>query len=285
MKKIGILYLCTGPYIVFWKDFFDSFEEKFCPGTEKHYYVFTDADVLYMEEECDRVEKIYLAAQPWPLVTLLRFHAFLSIEDRLNTNDYLMFFNANLNCNEMVCENEILPTGNKDLFFVQHPGYFDSPKFAYPYERKKKSTAYIPYNCGETYVIGAVFGGKTKAFLHMAKIIKSRIDADLKNNIIALWHDESQLNRYIVGKENYNLLSPSFCYPHGFEIPYERKIVSVSKQDKFDVRMFKYSNIEKEMPNKTLGKINNGTKILNKYLIIRWMYLRDCFLGRRIEVL
>lgn len=28
MAKIAILYICTGKYVVFWKDFFDSYEEN-----------------------------------------------------------------------------------------------------------------------------------------------------------------------------------------------------------------------------------------------------------------
>lgn len=46
-KSIGILYICTGPYILFWKDFYESFEEKFLPSYQKKYFVFTDADTVY----------------------------------------------------------------------------------------------------------------------------------------------------------------------------------------------------------------------------------------------
>ena len=37
MKSIGILYICTGPYYLFWEDFFKSFEAKFLTDYEKKY--------------------------------------------------------------------------------------------------------------------------------------------------------------------------------------------------------------------------------------------------------
>lgn len=43
MNKVAVLYICTGKYDVFWKDFYISYEKYFLPDCEKHYYVFTDA--------------------------------------------------------------------------------------------------------------------------------------------------------------------------------------------------------------------------------------------------
>ena len=74
---IGILYICTGPYHLFWKDFYNTFEKKFLPNTEKIYFVFTDAEKIYGEG--DKKIKIYkIKNQPWPLITLLRFNTFLT---------------------------------------------------------------------------------------------------------------------------------------------------------------------------------------------------------------
>ena len=28
VQKIGVLYICTGPYYLFWEDFYKSFEEN-----------------------------------------------------------------------------------------------------------------------------------------------------------------------------------------------------------------------------------------------------------------
>lgn len=249
-KSIGILYLCTGPYKLFWEDYYNSFEKNFLRDFEKHYYVFADEFNQGLEKYAtvENVTLIHIDAMPWPLITLLRFHYFLTIEDLLKRHDYLMFTNANIVCDDIVTAEEFLPDVQKGqtMSYCQHPGYYGKKaKYNYPYDRNKKSNAYIPYNCGEHYVIGAMFAGKADAFLRMSHILNDRIEDDLKHNVIARWHDESQLNRYIVGKNDYKLLSPSYCYPVGFDLQVERKISGVSKQAKFDVQTFKGTNEDK----------------------------------------
>lgn len=46
MTKVGMLYICTGKYTVFWPEFYRTFAEKFLPGCEKEYFVFTDAPAI-----------------------------------------------------------------------------------------------------------------------------------------------------------------------------------------------------------------------------------------------
>lgn len=248
-KSIGILYLCTGPYKLFWEDYYSSFEKYFLPDFIKHYYIFAEKFDKGLEkyEGNKNITFVHIDAMPWPLITLLRFRYFLSIEEELNKYDYLMFTNANVVCNETITAAEFLPDVSKgqEMSYCQHPGYWKTPIYNVPYDRNKKSNAYIPYNCGKNYVIGAMFAGKTDAFLGMSHVLNERIEDDLKRNVIARWHDESQLNRYIVGKNGYKLLSPGYCYPVGFDLPVERKISGVSKQAKFDVKTFKGTNENK----------------------------------------
>lgn len=239
-KSIGILYIATGPYIVFWKDFFESFEQHFLLEYEKHYFIFTDSKDCAFSNNA-RVHIITIENQPWPLITLLRFSTFLRIEDMLKKLDYLVFSNANMICDEIITPEEFLPRDDKNecLSVTIHPGYYQKRKFVFPYERNKQSTAYVPWNCGENYVIGAMFCGVTKAFLSMSKTLKKNIEEDLKKNIIAKWHDESQLNRYILNKNGIRYLKPEYCYPFNMKVDYPRKISAVGKEDKFDVKSFK----------------------------------------------
>ena len=269
-KTIGILYICTGPYSLFWKDFYESFEKYFLPNCEKKYFVFTDSDSLYGEDK-KNVFRFSLEAQPWPLITLLRFNTFLRIEDKLKECSYVMFSNANIVCNTEISEDEFLPRENmgEKLFFTIHPGYYKKSKIKYPYDRNKKSHAYIPYNRGEKYVIGAMFGGKSEDFIKMSKILKSNIEEDLKNNIIARWHDESHINHYIVDRKDIRYLSPEYCYPVGMNVTYTRRISGVSKQAKFDVKTFKGQyNKEQNMLTKACDKIKKESYIKEKFCFI-----------------
>ena len=277
---IGILYICTGPYHLFWKDFYNTFEKKFLPNTEKIYFVFTDAEKIYGEG--DKKIKIYkIKNQPWPLITLLRFNTFLTVENELKKCDYVMFSNANIICNKVISEEEFLPRKSKceDILVTYHPGYYKKNPINFPYDRNSKSLAYIPWNWGKVYVIGAMFGGTSKAFIKMSKILSRNIEEDLKKNIIAKWHDESHLNRYILEKDNVRILSPEYCYPYGMNVTYDKKISAVSKQDKFDVKSFKgqyeyKSNILK----KFLGKIKRLLCLKE-----RCLFLRDTVLHKTIK--
>ncbi len=279
-KTIGILYICTGPYVLFWEDFYRSFEKYFLPEFDKKYFVFTDKNEIY-GENFENVERFLLQAQPWPLITLLRFHTFLSIESKLVQCDYLMFSNANIVCCTTITPEEFLPRieNGEKLFVTKHPGYYMKKNFEFPYDRNKYSLAYIPWNCGSDYVIGAMFGGTSKAFISMSKTLRARIDEDLKKNIVAKWHDESHLNRYIIGRTDIRFLHPKYCYPVGMNVDYEKKISGVDKQEKFDVKAFK-GQYDYNKP-----FIFLFIKRIKTSITIRMHIIRDIILRRKIQVL
>ena len=76
-------------------------------------------------------------------------------------------------------------------------------------------------------------GGSTKRFLEMAEVISDRVTNDLDNNIIALWHDESQMNRYLIDNPPTLSLTPSYCFAEeqlqNPNYPYEAKIIALKK--------------------------------------------------------
>ena len=281
-KKIGMLYLCTGPYSLFWEDYYNSFEKNFLINTDKYYYVFTDQVSKINDFDSNRVKIIQIDPLPWPLITLLRFDYFLKVEEDLKKMDYILFSNANIVCKKNVDEEEIFPNDNinETLFFVQHPGHYKQAIYNFPYERKKKSLAYIPYNCGKKYVIGAFFGGNASDFLKMTRTLKNRIEEDLKYNVIAKWHDESHINRYIIGHKNIRILNPGYCYPVGFDVPFEGKIFGVSKMAKFDVQKFKGTEIKQNGIKLFIFKCVK--KIKQKGIIL---FVRDLCLLKKIDTI
>lgn len=283
-KTIGILYLCTGPYRLFWDDFYKSIEENFLPGIEKHYFVFCDDLASFQEGYGDnaRVRFVHLDTMPWPLITLLRFRYFLSIEDELRACDYLMFSNANIACEQVVTEGEFLPrrSAGESMSFVQHPGFWRKPACNAPLERNRRSLAYVPYNCKTPYVIGAMFAGEAGAFLRMSHVLNDRIEADLKKNVIARWHDESHLNRYVADRTDCRLLGPDYCYPWGFDLPVERRLVAVDKASKFDVAGFK------GMEGKPADMRALARKVCNKLRSYGYLQrFRDTVLMKHVEEL
>ncbi len=58
--RIGILYICTGKYDIFWKDFLSKRRTLFYarPIFHYQYYVFTDSPKLYDEENNKHIHRI-----------------------------------------------------------------------------------------------------------------------------------------------------------------------------------------------------------------------------------
>lgn len=54
-------------------------------------------------------------------------------------------------------------------------------------------------------------GGRSEAFLKMSRICAENTRIDEKNGVMALWHDESHLNKYILDK-NPLILLPNYSY-------------------------------------------------------------------------
>ena len=212
MKKVGILYICTGKYSLLWKEFFESYEKFFLPSCEKHYFVFTDADSIEYEKECDRIHRYYQEAEPWPFPTLYRYKYFLKIENDLKRMDYLFFFNADCEALREMTEEMVLPRleRKEELVVVAHSGYYKCHPYDFAYDRNPRSTAFIPYWRGKNYVCGGLNGGFTSSYLRMCHIIDANVDRDYKKGIIALWHDESHLNKYILKHRHYRLLPPNY---------------------------------------------------------------------------
>jgi hypothetical protein len=64
----------------------------------------------------------------------------------------------------------------------------------------------------------------------MSRKIRENIDTDLQKDIIAIWHDESHLNRYLISNQQLTkTLLPSYCYPESWNLPYPKKILALDK--------------------------------------------------------
>lgn len=192
---IAILYICTGKYNQFFLGFYTSTEEFFFKDGEKHYFVWTDddrladgfANVTIMHKEC----------AGFPADSLFRFEMFLQVGDELKKYDYIYFMNSNAQFIKPVGE-EILPD-ETGLAMGRWAGIREHqhPMF-YPYERNKKSLAYVaPYKSPYIYFMGGLNGGTPDSYLEMVRTLAKNIRTDFDNGIIAKFHDESHINAYL----------------------------------------------------------------------------------------
>jgi hypothetical protein len=222
--RIAILTICTGKYTIFFDGFYNSIKHNFLTDIQKTFYVFTDGDVKNGEDVI-RIEQKKLG---WPYDTMFRFKMFNRISEQLNQYDYLFFLNANMLVSEQI-DVSILPgIENDNLIGVIHPGFYNSEKQLFPYERRGESSLFINQNEGRYYFQGCLNGGKSHDFLNMSSILDKKIEEDLKNGIIPIWHDESALNWYYKDK-NVLAVNPGYAYPESWNIPFVKKIIQLDK--------------------------------------------------------
>ena len=258
--KVAVLYICTGKYNQFFEMFYKSCEEHFLKRiAEIEYFVFTD-DVNLCRDSKVHIYK--RKCQGFPLDSLFRFDMFLSIKKELVHFDYVFFFNANMQFVKNI-GTEILPNLEEQLVAVIHPGFYKKPSFLYPYERNKRSTAYIPpHKDRYFYYMGSLNGGRTEAYLKLVEECSKNTHIDYDNGFVAMVHDESHLNKYL-SDHNCLKLSPAYAYPEGWNLPFDAKILIRDK-----VKIDPYFN--KGRDHSLKGKFKKGWQMLCR--AVKWYF-------------
>jgi histo-blood group ABO system transferase len=227
--NIGILIIATNKYIKFLNPLVDSINEKFLTNHKKTIFCFTnhmDYDVS------DNVIKIHQEHMNWPLPTLKRFEIFYKNRNYYENMDYLFYLDVDMLINDNVYD-DFLPI-DKDLLAVIHPGY--RRDLLQSFERRTQSHAYVDYN-HHVYHCGGVQGGKKDAYLKVCEILSNNIIDDMNKGIVAVWHDESHWNSYLVSNPNsYKELDCDYCYPenppenpNSWNMPNKKIIIALHK--------------------------------------------------------
>ncbi len=110
-----------------------------------------------------------------------------------------------------ILKKRLLPLhSDENLVLTHRPHVFHKNKKQFTYDRNPLSNAYIPLSQGRYYFTGALNGGKSVNFLEMCEHLNRNTKEDLDQNIIALWHDESHLNKYVLDRTDVKILPPYF---------------------------------------------------------------------------
>jgi histo-blood group ABO system transferase len=221
--KVGLLVMATGKYTIFLQNLFESAQKYFLPGCEVTYFVFTDGEVPTIPN----VVKIHQERLGWPHDTMMRFKVYYEARAHYRDIDYLFACDADMLFVDTV-GNEILG----DRVATRHPGFCLPGMRHDDYEKNPLSTACIPNGQGDYYFAGGFYGGITPEFLKICQICTEHIMEDLSHNYIAIWHDESHLNRYFFDNKPTTILSPSYCYPDIWRLPFPKKLLALTKNHK-----------------------------------------------------
>lgn len=219
MKKIGLILISTNKYKIFVKPLIESARNFFLNNHEVTYYLFTDSDEF--NDLGDDVVINKIEHLEWPMITLYRYKTFVKHKDILSTEDYLFYCDIDMRFVDNIGD-EILG----DLVATIHPGFLGGRGTP---ETKPQSTAYIHPNDELVYYAGGFNGGSSSNFLEMSEQIDKNIDIDSNNGIIAIWHDESHLNKFFTKNKPTTILSPSYCYPESWNLNYTKKLLALDK--------------------------------------------------------
>ena len=226
--KVAIAFIGTGRYLNFLPQYYEHIEENFLPNTEKTILAFTDGE---MEGLPDNVKVYPQEHLEWPFITLKRFEIINKAREEILKNDWFVFIDADAFVVGKVTEEEFLErccghtTDEVPLFGVHHPchraGMPPHKIKTGAYETDEKSEAYfdVSKELPPIYWQGCFWGGKVPPVLAMIDEIEGRVNRDLENDIVALWHDETHINKYFFEREfDVHTFGIEYAYPQLFQM-------------------------------------------------------------------
>jgi len=233
--KVAISFLGTGKYLNFLPQYYQNIEEYFLPNTKKTILAFTDGE---LDETPKNIKVFPQEHLDWPYITLKRFEIINKARKIIADHDWFVFIDGDALVVDRIEEKDFFT--DKPLFGVHHPCHYLKmhPHTSYPgaYEITENCNAAINLDKYQpkVYYQGCFWGGKTPDVLKMIDELQYRIEDDLKRDVIALWHDESHLNKYFI--ENPDLVhtyGPEYAYPELFkdQCTFEPKIIHLAKDN------------------------------------------------------
>jgi hypothetical protein len=233
--KVAICFIGTGKYLNFLPKYYENVEKYFLPNTEKTFLVFTDGE---LNDLPDNIIPYYQEHLDWPYITLTRFDIIKRASDFISKNDWFVFIDADALVVDTITEDEFLDD-TKSFFGVHHPcHYLNMPphnKHPGAFEINPLSKSCIlDSDDTSVYYQGCLWGGRVPDVIEMINELSDRVNSDLESDVIAVWHDESHLNKYYCeNTSRVNTLSPSYAYPEVFSehCNFEPKIVHLAKNN------------------------------------------------------
>lgn len=218
--KIGLMVIATNKYDMFLEPLIKSADEFFLKDYEVEYFIFTNRDINIDSKR--KINIIKVEHRDWPWMTLGRYRIFSNSSDILSQMSYLYYCDADMRFVGDVGD-EIFG----DLVATQHPGYYS--RRGTP-ETNPASLACVNDAEEMEYFVGAFNGGKSSEYIKMAETLSNNIDIDYSKGIIAVWHDESHMNRYFIDNKPTKILNPSYCYGESMNIPFDKKLLALDKK-------------------------------------------------------
>jgi histo-blood group ABO system transferase len=219
--SVGLLIIATNKYVSFLRPLIESADKFFLSNQEVTYFIFTNMDISDIKSSRNII-KTNVEHKEWPWMTLGRYKIFTENSDKLSEMDYLYYCDVDMRFVGDIGD-EIL----SERVSTQHPGYFG--RRGTP-ETNPLSLACVFQHEEMQYFAGGFNGGTSNEYLKMSKHISNNIDIDYSNGLIAIWHDESHMNRYFIDNKPTKILDPSYCcVEQWIDCPFGRRLLALDK--------------------------------------------------------
>ncbi len=219
MKKVGLLIIATNKYTRFLQNLISSADDYFLKNQEVTYFIFTNNEVSIDSKR--EIVFTNVEHRDWPWMTLGRYRIFSNAENILNKMDYLYYCDV-----DMLFVDEVGDEILGDRVATQHPGYTGTRGTP---DTNPQCLAYVGFEEEMQYFAGGFNGGTSDEYLKMSNFLANNIDIDYSRGIIAVWHDESHMNRYFIDNSPTVILSPSYCYPENVNLSYTKRLLALDK--------------------------------------------------------
>ena len=233
--KVAITFIGTNKYLDFLPKYYENIEKYFLPNSEKTIFAFTDGE---LNDTPDNLKVYHQEHLEWPFITLKRFEIINKAREEIEKHDWIVFIDGDALPVTTITEEEFFT--DKPLFGVHHPCHFlgMEPHTQAPgaYDQNPDSEAYVDTSKGlpEVYYQGCFWGGKVPNVCAMIDELEARVNRDLEKNVVALWHDESQINKYFLERlDMVHTYGPEYAFPEVFKdyCQFSPKIVHLAKDN------------------------------------------------------
>lgn len=225
--KIAINVIATNKYLYFLDKLCHSISNNFDEYIKISIIVYTNMEIPpSVVERNNRINfrRVHIEHEDWPYTTLKRFEYFMKDADFLLSCDYCYYIDADSMLVSKI-DNDIFPESG--MVGTIHPCLYNGTGTP---ERNPDSKAFIPHEANNRYYCGGFFGGKSDQFIKMSREIMDNINDDLSRGIIAVWHDESHINKYFYDNTPEIILDHPFAVAENLTpIKEESKILFLDK--------------------------------------------------------
>ncbi len=242
MKDSALTFvsIATGKYLGYWFDQALSIQENYMGQIPIKIILLTDqvksAERWRKSSLKIDVEIISIPSYGWPEATLLRYKLISNVPEKI-FEGICIYLDADMKIVQKFDETKFQTNTNSMMTFIEHPGYWrSSNKFEYfrnpeliprdifrklkmgslgAWETRRESKAYCDRRSRKRYCCGGIWYGPKIKFLDFIGQMSVNVQTDLDSGIIAIWHDESHLNKWI-SENSFNLQDPSYCFASEF---------------------------------------------------------------------